>query len=377
MTRIPFNKPCLSGNELKYMKEAVYSGKISGDGLFSRKCTKLLEKKFSAKKVMLTPSATAALEMTALLIGIRSGDEVIVPSFTFTSTANAFVLFGAQPIFVDVRPDTLNIDEEKIEENISPKTKAIYCMHYAGVACAMGKIKKIAKKYKLFLIEDAAQCINSMYKNQYLGTIGDLGVYSFHETKNCNCGEGGALIINNPKFIERAEIIREKGTDRSKFFRGEVDRYTWKDYGSSYLLSDILAAFLFAQLENLDKIIAKRKKIYNFYYKHLKIFQEKGQLRLPFTPDYSTSNYHLFYILLNSRKKRDQVMAGLKKAGILAVFHYLPLHTSFMGRRFGYKTGDLPVTEDLSGKLLRLPLYNSLTNTDLKLIISTLGRLLE
>lgn len=373
---IPFNRPVFAGNELRYIKEAVKSGKISGDGIFAKKCTDYIEKKFKAFKAFLTPSGSAALDLSALLLNLVPGDEIILPSFTFTSTANAFVLFGGRPKFIDIRPDTLNIDETKIEENINRKTKAICCVHYAGIACEMDRLKEIAKEHDLVLIEDAAQGINASYKGKYLGTIGDLGIYSFHETKNINCGEGGALVINNPKFIKRAEIIREKGTNRPQFFRGEVDKYTWHDIGSSYLLSEILAAYLYAQLEHMDRIAKKRKKIYNYYKESFKDLERRGVIRLPIVPEHCQSNYHIFYILFESQKERDRIMGGLKKAGILAVFHYLPLHVSPMGRKFGHKKGDLPITENIAGRLLRLPLYNDMTIRELDYIQKTVKRLI-
>jgi len=376
MIKIPFNKPSFAGCEITYIRQAVFSGKISGDGLFSKKCTEFIEKKFNTPKAFLAPSGTAALDMTAILAEIKPGDEVILPSFTFTSTANAYVLFGGRPKFIDIRLDTLNIDETKIEENINRKTKAICCVHYAGIACEMDRLKEIAKKHGLLLIEDAAQGINAKYKDKYLGTIGDLGIYSFHETKNVNCGEGGALLINNSQFIKRAEIIREKGTNRSQFFRGEVDKYTWHDVGSSYLLSEILAAYLYAQLEHIDSITEKRKKIYHYYKESFKNLERRGVVRLPAIPKYCQSNYHLFYLLFESQRQRDKVMDGLKKKGILAVFHYLPLHTSPMGKKFGYKKGELPITESISGRLLRLPLYNDISIEDLDYIQKTVKRLL-
>lgn len=374
--KIPFNKPSFAGNELKYIKQAVLSGKISGDGMFNKKCTQLLEKKFKANSIFLTPSGTSALEIPALLLNLRSEDEVIAPSFTFTSSVNAFVLRGAKPIFVDIRTDTLNIDENKIEAAITTRTKAIYCTHYAGVSCEMDKILKIARKHKLFIIEDAAHGVNAKYKNQYLGTIGDFGVYSFHETKNFNCGEGGALVVNKPKFVERTEIIREKGTNRSQFFRGEVDKYTWYDVGSSYLLSEVLAAYLYGQLEKMEQITVKRRKIYNFYIDALSNLESRGVFKLPTIPEHCTPNYHLFYLLLNSQKERNRVMDEMKKKGILTVFHYLPLHTSPMGRRFGYKKGQFPITEMVSERLLRLPLYNSLTRNQMESITKSLRKVL-
>jgi len=372
--KIPYNKPSFVGNELNYIKLAVKSGKISGDGNFSKKCTNLLERKFNAYKILLTPSGTAALDLSALLLNLKDGDEVISPSFTFTSTVNSFVLLGAKPVFVDIRPDTLNIDETKIENAISEKTKAIYCVHYAGVACEMNKILEIADKYKIPVVEDAAQALNAKYKNQYLGTFGDFGVYSFHETKNINCGEGGAIVINNKHFAKRAEIIREKGTNRSQFFRGEIDKYTWCDIGSSYLLSEILAAYLYAQLEKMDEITFKRKIIYTYYKNVLSDLEKKGKVKLPLIPTHCTSNYHIFYILLNSNKQRNLIMDEMKKKGILAVFHYIPLHTSPMGKNFGYKKGQFPVTEEIAERLLRLPLYNNLRASQVNNICSLLRK---
>lgn len=363
--KVPFNKPAFGGKELIYIKKAVNSGKISGDGYFTGKCQDLLEKKFNIKKCLLTTSCTHALDMAAMLLNLKQGDEVIVPSYTFTSTANAFVLRGAKPVFVDIDPLTLNIDPAKIEEKITSKTKAIFAVHYAGVSCDMDKIKKIAKKYNLFVVEDAAQAVNSKYKGKYLGAIGDIGAFSFHETKNYSCGEGGAILINNARFIERAEVIREKGTNRSKFFKGLVDKYSWVDAGSSYLPSDILAAYLYAQLKKLDEIQKKRKAVFERYYEHFRDLEKEGKVRLLYKPDYCEINYHMFYVILHNEKKRDYLMNKLKQKGILAIFHYVPLHVSFMGEKFGYKKGDLPVTENISGRLLRLPFYNSLSKKDI------------
>ena len=376
MKHIPFNKPSFSGNEIRYIVQSVKSGKISGDGVFSKKCTDLMEKKFHAKKILLTPSGTAALDMTALLLKIQPGDEIICPSFTFTSTINAFVLQGGKPVFVDILPDTLNIDENKIEAAITPLTRTIYVTHYAGVGCEMDIILKIAKKHKLPIVEDAAQGVNAKYKDKYLGTIGDLGIFSFHETKNYNCGEGGALVINNPSFINRAEIIREKGTNRSQFFRGEIDKYTWCDLGSSYLLSDILAAYLYAQLEKMKEITAKRKKLYLQYFSELRSLEKQEKITLPTLPKNCSPNYHIFYILFKSRNIRNKIMHEMKNRGILSVFHYIPLHSSPMGKKFGYQNGQFPITESVSEKLLRLPLYNDLTENQLEFIIKTLKTLL-
>lgn len=370
--KIPFNKPSLVGRELEYIRDAVKKGKISGDGLYSNKCQELMANKFNIQKVLLTTSGTSALEMASLLINIRPGDEVIMPSYTFVSTANAFVLWGAKPVFVDIREDTLNIDEKLIEKHITSKTKAIVPVHYAGTGCEMNAIMKIARERDLRVIEDAAQGINSRYEKRYLGSIGDLGAFSFHETKNAICGEGGALLINNKEFMERAEILWEKGTDRRKFFRGEIDKYTWIDIGSSYLISDILAAYLYAQLENLEKIQEKRRTIYEFYYQELKQPEEKGKLLRPVIPKNCRSNYHLFYLLLPTEKERDKLLKKLKEAGIHAVFHYVPLHLSPMGGKFGYREGDFPVTEDVSRRLIRLPLYYDLRLSEAEFIVEKL-----
>ena len=374
MIKIPFNKPALTGNELRYMEDAVARGKISGDGDYTRKCQKFLEKKFKCSKVLLTTSCTSAMEMAAILFDIQPGDEVIMPSYTFVSTANAFLLRGVKPVFVDIRPDTLNIDEGLIDKNITAKTKAVIPVHYAGVSCELDTILDICSKRGIYVLEDAAQGINSLYKNRYLGTVGDLGAFSFHETKNVISGEGGALLVNNERFRERAEIIWEKGTNRKKFFRGEVDKYTWIDIGSSYLMSDLLAAYLFAQLENLDKIQRKRKKIWDLYRQHLAELEEEGKLRLPAVPRNCVPNYHLFYILLPDRRRRDTLLRRLKEAGIHAVFHYVPLHTSPMGLKLGYRPGDLPRTESLSERVIRLPLFFDLSVGEAESIVSAVKR---
>ena len=375
--RIPFNKPYLTGKELRYTQESIKSGNIIGDAEYTRRCEDLLERAFNAKKILLTSSCTDALEMACLIMDLKPGDEVIVPSYTFVSTVNAFILRGANPIFVDIRADTLNIDEAKIKEEITDRTRAIFPVHYAGVSCQMDAIMDIAEQYNLFVVEDAAHGVNAKYNNQYLGTIGDLGTYSFHGTKNYTCGEGGAIVINNVDFIERAEIIREKGTNRNKFLRGEIDKYTWVDIGPSYLLSDILAAFLYAQLENLEEINRKRKEIFDFYYQSLKELEEAGKLRLPVIPSDCETSYHMFYILLPSEEKRNSLMKELRHAGIQAVFHYIPLHTSPMGVRFGYRSGDLPVTESVSGRLLRLPFYAHLEREKQGFVIAALKRGLQ
>ncbi|MDD5594872.1 MAG: dTDP-4-amino-4,6-dideoxygalactose transaminase [Candidatus Omnitrophica bacterium] len=368
--KIPFNRPTLAGKEIEYIVKSVKSGHAAGDGLFTKKCHLFFERRFAARKVLLTSSCTAALEMAAILFDIQPGDEVILPSFTFVSTANAFYMRGAKLVFADIRPDTLNLDESKLKGLISNRTKVIIPVHYAGVACEMDEIMKIARQSKAYVVEDAAQGVNAKYKNKYLGTIADLGTYSFHETKNYICGEGGAIVINNDKFIERAEIIREKGTNRSKFFRGEVDKYTWVDIGSSYLPSDILAAYLYAQLEKMDEIDKCRKKIFDSYLIGLRPLEEKGYLRLPYVPTYCKSNSHLFYILLNNSKTRDSLMNYLKSKGILAIFHYLPLHLSKVGAAIGYKKGNFPVTESASERLLRLPFYNEMKSNDQQKIIN-------
>ena len=377
MRRVPFNNPSFEGNELRYIQEAVLSGKISGDGVFTEKCHEFLEKKFNAKKVLLTTSCTHALELASILLDLKEGDEVIVPSYTFVSTVNAFMLRGAKPVFVDIREDTKNIDENLIEEKICKKTKAIFPVHYAGVSCDMDKINKIAKKYNLFVVEDAAQAVGSKYKDKYLGTLGTFGCYSFHETKNFICGEGGALVINDERFIERAEIIREKGTNRSKFFRGEIDKYTWVDIGSSYLPSDVLAAFLFAQLENMDKVNDIRRTIYERYFESFTDLEKEGRLKLPFIAVDCTSNYHMFYLVLESEKERDRLIEYLNKKNINSVFHYVPLHTSPMGLKLGYKRGDFPITEDVSNRLLRLPFYNGMKEEEQEYVISEVKNFLK
>lgn len=372
MKRISFNKSFLAGNELKYIEQAVLSGQIKGDGPFTKKCDEWMEQKFNAKKILLTTSCTSALEMSAILCGIEPGDEIIMPSYTFVSTANAFVIRGAKPVFIDIRSDTLNLDETKIEAAITKKTKAIIPVHYAGVGCEMDTIMKIAQKHNLFVIEDAAQGVMAKYNNKYLGTIGDLGAYSFHETKNYSSGEGGAIVINNPDMIERAEIIREKGTNRSKFFRGEVDKYTWVDVGSSYLPSEIIAAFLFAQLEKAEEINQKRLEIWQKYYDGLEKFEKKGILRLPIIPAECQHNAHMFYILLEDEKTRNELMDFLKKEkNILSVFHYIPLHSAPMGKRVSPNNIDLPITNNLSGRILRLPFYYNLTDEEQNYIIES------
>ncbi len=358
---INFNVPPFTGNEMKYIKECVENQKICGDGAYTKKCNAWMEEKFGAKKCLLTTSCTHATEMTALLAGIKEGDEVIMPSYTFVSTADAFVLRGAKVVFVDIRPDTMNIDETKIEAAITEKTKAIVPVHYAGVACEMDTILDIAKRHNLLVIEDAAQGVMAKYKGKALGTIGDFGCYSFHETKNYSMGEGGALLIRDDKYIEDAEIIREKGTDRSKFFRGQVDKYTWVSAGSSYLPSDMNAAYLYAQLEMADEINQARLEIWDTYYKGLKPLADAGKIELPVIPEGCTHNAHMFYIKAKDITERTALISFLKENDILSVFHYIPLHTSPAGKKLGRFSGEDVYTTKESERLTRLPLYYGLT----------------
>lgn len=355
--RIPFNKPFIVGKELYYIAQAVVNGQLAGGGSFTRKCQEWLEHKFNASKVLLTHSCTAALEMAAILVDIKPGDEVIMPSYTFVSTANAFVLRGGVIRFCDIRPDTLNIDESLIEALITERTKVIVPVHYAGIGCEMDAIMDIARRHDLLVVEDAAQGVNATYKGKYLGTLGHLGCYSFHETKNFISGEGGALLINDDRFIERAEIIWEKGTNRSKFFRGQVDKYTWVDIGSSFLPSEMIAAFLYAQLEEADAITERRLAIYRYYQEQFLPLEKSGLVRLPFIPENACSNGHMFYLLCASLEERSRLIKYLVGRNILPVFHYVPLHTSPMGRQFNAPFGSLPFTESLSERLLRLPCY--------------------
>ena len=370
--RIPFNRPYIVGKELTYISEAVSNGHISGDGPFTKKCQVLMEKKFSAPKVLLTHSCTAALEIAAILINIQPGDEIILPSFTFVSTANAFVLRGAKLVFVDIRNDTLNIDETLIESHITKKTKAIVAVHYAGVACEMDTIMEIGSRHQIHVIEDAAQGVNATYKGKFLGTLGHLGCFSFHETKNFISGEGGALVINDNNLLERAEIIREKGTNRSKFLNGETDKYTWVDIGSSYLPSEIIAAFLYAQLEEADTITSKRKKIFQTYFQGLYGLAESGKIRLPHTPSNIDGNAHMFYCIVKSSLERTKLIQFLKTKNIMAFFHYIPLHSSPMGKKYGYQNGVLPMTENLATRVLRLPCYYEMTMDDCKSVITSI-----
>jgi dTDP-4-amino-4,6-dideoxygalactose transaminase len=372
MWNIPFNRPTLEGNELLYISQAIATGQISGDGQFTKKCHALLEQVLGVPKALLTTSCTHALEMAALLLDIQPGDEIIVPDFTFVSTVNAFVLRGARPVFTDIRPDTLNLDESQLERRITSRTRAVVPVHYAGVGCEMDAILEIAERHGIAVVEDNAHGLFGKYKDKYLGTFGCLATQSFHETKNFICGEGGALLINDAQYIERAEIIREKGTNRSRFFRGQVDKYTWVDIGSSYLPSDLLAAFLYAQLEARDQIQTKRQRIWEYYAEHLRDWAQTKGVRLPNIPGHCEQPYHMFYLLLPSLEIRQALIARLKTRGILSVFHYLPLHLSDMGRQFGGKPGDCPVTENVSNRLLRLPFYNSLSESEQAYVVQSI-----
>ena len=358
---IPFNRSTLIGRELEYIFSAMSIGQISGDQTFTKRCHALLETRLGVAKALLTTSCTHALEMSGLLIGLQPGDEVILPSFTFVSTANAFVLRGARPVFVDCRADTLNLDERLLEAKITSRTKAIVPVHYAGVGCEMDTILDVARRHGIAVIEDNAHGLFGKYKGRWLGTFGDLATQSFHETKNFTCGEGGALLINDPALVERAEIIREKGTNRSQFFRGQVDKYSWVDVGSSYLMSDVLAAFLLAQLESSDWIQSRRRELWERYDAELADWAETARVTRPTVPAHCEQAFHMYYLLLPSLDARQRLIAHLKAQGILSVFHYLPLHSSEMGRKLGGRPGDCPVTEDASDRLLRLPFFNRMT----------------
>ncbi len=346
------------------MRQAIDQGHLSGDGAFTKKCHALLERALDLPKALLTTSCTHALEMAALLLDIEPGDEVIIPSFTFVSTINAFMLRGAKPIFADIRPDTLNLDETRLEALVTPRTKAVIPVHYAGVGCEMDAITKIADHFAIAVVEDNAHGLFGKYRDRYLGTFGCLATQSFHDTKNFTCGEGGALLINAPEYVERAEILREKGTDRSRFYRGQVDKYTWVDVGSSYLPSDLLAAFLYAQLEGRASIQSARRRIWEYYHVHLADWALAHDVQLPFVPVYCEQPYHLYYLLMPTPEHRQAMIDHLKSRGIQSVFHYLPLHISEMGQRFGGQPGDCPVTESVSERLLRLPCYHSLSEAD-------------
>jgi dTDP-4-amino-4,6-dideoxygalactose transaminase len=369
---IPFNKPAYIPESEAYVSEALKSGHLSGDGPFTKRCHALIQQITGAPKALLTTNCTHALEMAAILLDLKRGDEVIVPSFTFVSTVNAFVLRGAKPVFIDIRPDTLNFDEMQLEALITPRTKAIFVVHYAGVGCEMDVINAIAQKHNLPVVEDNAHGLFGKYKGKNLGTFGAMATQSFHETKNVSSGEGGALLINNSIYDERAEIIREKGTNRSRFFRGQVDKYTWVDIGSSYLPSELVAALLCAQLEAAAKIQAKRKAICTTYRQKLAAWAEKLGARMPFVPDYCEEPSHMFYLLMPNLEIRTRFIQWMKSQNVLCVFHYLPLHLSDMGLTFGGKPGDCPVTENISDRLVRLPLYYDLSDSELAYVTKTI-----
>jgi dTDP-4-amino-4,6-dideoxygalactose transaminase len=369
---IPLNKPTLVGGEFKFIRDAIRRGQLSGDGYYTHQCSRFLERYLSSPRVLLTSSCTHALELAFLVMDIKPGDEVILPSFTFTSTANAFVLRGAIPRFVDVRPDTLNMDETLIEKAITRRTRAIVPVHYAGVPCQMDVIMRIARKHRLIVIEDSAQALGASFRGQRAGTFGRMNAFSFHETKNCICGEGGALTLSKPADIRRAEIIRQKGTDREQYLRGEVDKYSWKDVGSSYPPSELQAAYLYAQLGHLEGIRKHRKLIFDRYGEALAPYVKKGNLQTSTIPADVESSYHIFFILLRDEAQRQKVQAALKRKDIISVFHYFPLHLSTMGRGYGYSKGDFPVSEYAAARLLRLPIYNSMPWKDQKRVIQAL-----
>lgn len=369
---IPFNRPYMTGKELFYVAESHFNGRLAGDGPFTRLCHEWLQDRTGCEKSLLTHSCTAALEMAAMLLNIEPGDEVIVPSFTFVSTANAFVLRGGIPVFVDVRSDTMNIDEKLIEEAITERTRAIVPVHYAGVSCEMDDIMNVAARYGLNVVEDAAQGIMSSYKGRSLGSIGDIGAFSFHETKNVICGEGGAILVNQPELVSRSEVIREKGTDRSRFFRGEVDKYTWQEIGSSFLPGELIAAFLWAQLQEAGQITEERMSRWNYYHTNLAELESNGVLRRPIVPDHCVHNAHMYYILLSPEFDRQQVLDRLNRNGIRAIFHYVPLHSSPAGSRYGRPHGELAVTVQQSEKLIRLPLWMGLSSVQQDRVIDEL-----
>jgi dTDP-4-amino-4,6-dideoxygalactose transaminase len=370
--KVPFSRPSLVGNEREYILESLESMHVSGDGSFTKRCNRLLEELLDVPNCLLTTSCTHALEMAAILLDIQPGDEIIVPSFTFVSTANAFVLRGATPVFVDIRQDTLNLDENLLANAITSRTKAIVPVHYAGVACEMDRIQDLADQADVRIVEDNALGLFARYKGRNLGTFGCMATQSFHETKNIICGEGGALLVNNVEFMERAEILREKGTNRSKFLRGEVDKYTWVDLGSSFLPSDLLAAFLLAQLEKREEIHSLRERLWARYQTGLKDWAAANKIRQPVVPDYCDSVYPSYHIILPSEDQRNRLIAHLKSRGVHSVFHYLPLHISPMGQLFGGRAGDCPVTEEISAQLIRLPLYLELTDEDQSIVINAL-----
>ncbi len=373
----PFNRPFIVGKELFYIAQAVTFGNLGGDGHFTQSCCRLLEEQFDIPKVLLTPSCTAALELAALLCDLEPGDEVILPSYTFVSTANAIARTGAKPVFVDIRPDTLNLDEKLIEPAIGPRTKAIVPVHYAGVSCEMDEIMTIAKSHDLLVVEDAAQAVYGSYRDRPLGSIGHLGTFSFHETKNYISGEGGALCVNDISLLERAEILRDKGTNRQMFLRGEVKKYEWVAIGSSYVPSEIVSAFLFGQLEEMEHIADRRRSVYLFYEEQLSELQEQGLLRCPIVPKHCYTNYHLFYILLSSREVRDSMEDFLAQQGVQAITHFEPLHSSPMGRKLGYGVGDFPVTESMAGRILRIPLFYEITSLQQTYVVDCIKKFFD
>jgi dTDP-4-amino-4,6-dideoxygalactose transaminase len=370
--RIPFNRFCKVGTEFGYIQQSIDAMQISGDGAFTKRCHALLEKELGTYKVLLTTSCTHALEMAALLLDIQPGDEVIVPSFTFVSTVNAFALRGARIVFADIRPDTLNLDENQLEALITPKTRAIVPVHYAGVGCEMDQILAIAKRAGAEIVEDNAHGLFGKYRGKHLGTFGALATQSFHETKNIACGEGGALLINNPRFAERAEYIREKGTNRSNFFRGQVDKYTWVDIGSSYLPSEILAAVLFAQLEARERIQTQRKRIWSYYHEYLREWAEESNVQVPYIPAECEQSYHMYYLILPSLEERARFIAHMRAREILTVFHYVPLHLSPMGQQYPLRQGSCPVAEQIGDRLVRLPFYNDLQEAELAKVVDAI-----
>lgn len=374
---IDFNRPAFVGSELEYIQDAIHRGMLCGDGIYTKKCSQWMEKEFDVSRVMLTTSCTHALEMAAFLCDIRPGDEVIMPSYTFVSTADAFVLRGAKIVFVDIRPDTMNLDEKLIEQAITPKTKVIVPVHYAGVACEMDTIMDIAHRHGLKVVEDAAQGVDACYKGKALGTIGDFGCYSFHETKNFTMGEGGALLFQKEEYLEKAEILREKGTDRSKFFRGQVDKYRWMDYGSSYLPSELNAAYLYAQLEAKDKIQKKRMEIYEYYHRNLADLAAEGKVEQPYVPQDCEHNAHMYYLKVKDMKVRTRLLAYLRENGICSVFHYVPLHSAPAGQKFGRFAGEDVYTTKESERLLRLPMFYNLDMEDVKRIVDVIHKFQE
>lgn len=374
---IPFNKPTCLGTELDFIQDCIHGNRLCGDNSYTRQCSALLEERFKSARALLTTSCTAALEMAALLVDIGPGDEVICPSFTFVTTASAFALRGAKIVFVDIRRDTLNMDEKAIENAVTDKTKAIVVVHYAGVACEMDSILSLAEKYGLAVIEDAAQAIGSTYKDRLCGSMGNLGCFSFHETKNIVCGEGGALMVNEARLVERAEIIREKGTDRTKFHRGEVDKYTWIDLGSSYLPSDIVAAYLLPQLREMEKINSRRMTVWNMYHGAFESFEAKGLVRRPVIPSECQANGHMYYLLFPEKELRSRYIHWMKEKGILTVFHYLPLHSAPAGKLYGRSEGELPVTVQVSERLVRLPLFYAILDEDAERVIAETACFLE